>query len=112
MGIKDLERDIRKGESSDLEFKSSLPAEDKKVLKTFVAFANGEGGRVVFGVEDTTGKIVGISNECSNRLQDSITDMISNSCYPQLLPLFTWVNVDGKVLLVVEIAPSPHCPYY
>lgn len=67
---------------------------------------------MVFGVEDTTGEIVGIQDNCCAQLQDAIIDMISDSCYPQLLPLFTWVNVGGKMILVVEITSSPHCPYY
>lgn len=112
MGIRNLEKEIKKGESLNLEFKRQLPSEDKKVLKTFVAFANGEGGKVLFGVEDTTGEIVGIQDTSCAQLQDSITDMISDSCYPQILPLFTWTNIAGKIVLVVEISPSPHCPYY
>jgi len=112
MGIRNLEKEIKRGESVNLEFKRQLPSEDKKVLKTFVAFANGEGGRGVFGVEDTTGEIVGIQDNHCAQLQDAITDMISDGCYPQLLPLFTWINVGDKMILIVEINSSPHCPYY
>lgn len=51
----EIEKLIEMGESSTVEFKRLLPCEDKKVLKTFVAFANGAGGKVIFGVEDSTG---------------------------------------------------------
>ena len=32
-------------------------------MKTVVAFANGEGGRIVFGVDDNTRTVVGIPKE-------------------------------------------------
>lgn len=108
----EIEKLIEMGESSTVEFKRLLPSEDKKVLKTFVAFANGAGGKVIFGVEDSTGKILGVPDEGRARLQDSITDMVSDSCCPQLLPIFTWLSVSDKALLVVEITASPNCPYF
>lgn len=107
-----IQNEIRSGESLRLEFKRQLPAEDRKFLKTLVAFANGAGGKLVFGVDDATREIIGIPDDDCARLQDSITDMISDSCVPLLLPLFTWVSVGDKTLLTIEIAPSPHCPYY
>ena len=112
MTSKDIEKQILQGESQTLEFKRELPSKDKKVLKTMVAFANGEGGRVVFGVDDATGQIGGIPDSSFSRLQDAITNMISDSCSPQLLPVFTWLNIEDKAVLVVEISPSPNCPYY
>ena len=44
--------DIEVGESDTLEFKERLSDNSIKWLKTVVAFANGRGGRIVFGVDD------------------------------------------------------------
>ena len=53
--------DIKKGESEILEFKGNELSEDpKKWAKTAIAFANGKGGAIVFGVEDSSLKITGI----------------------------------------------------
>ena len=112
MDSESVQQEISQGESVTLEFKRCLPAEDKKYLKTLVAFANGSGGKLIFGVDDATKEIIGIPDDNCARLQDAITDMISDSCAPQLLPRFTWLSVNNKTLLVVEIFPSPHCPYY
>ena len=59
MNLKD---EIVAGEAYSLEFKR-VPNEDReKYLKTVVAFANGKGGRILFGVaNDRT--VVGIPNE-------------------------------------------------
>lgn len=55
-------------------------------MKTIVAFANGKGGKVVFGIEDQTGKIVGIDSESVFQTMDSITNAISDSCEPAIIP--------------------------
>ena len=46
--------DIKQGESEVLEFKREFPDKERKVLKTIVAFANGNGGNVVIRVDATT----------------------------------------------------------
>ncbi|MBQ7022186.1 MAG: putative DNA binding domain-containing protein [Akkermansia sp.] len=107
-----LEEDIRAGESINLEFKRELPARDKKVIKTFVAFANGFGGKVIFGIDNSTKEVVGVPDEERARLQDAVTDMISDTCSPQILPSFSWQTVQEKSLFIVEIPSSPQCPYY
>ena len=43
--------EIFAGESENIEFKSEIPAKSEKYMKTVVAFANGKGGKLVFGVE-------------------------------------------------------------
>ena len=45
--------DIKRGESEVLEFKREFPDKERKVLKTIVAFANGNGGNVVIRVDAT-----------------------------------------------------------
>ena len=44
--------EIFAGESENVEFKSEIPAKSEKYMKTVVAFANGKGGKLVFGVEN------------------------------------------------------------
>ena len=107
-----LEEEIKCGESLTLELKRELPSRDKKVMKTFVAFANGCGGKVVFGVDNGTMDIVGVADDDRARLQDAVTDMISDTCTPQLFPSFSWQTVNEKSLFVVEIPASTQCPYY
>lgn len=49
-----LKDEIKAGESASLEFKREVPKDHLKFLRTVVAFANGSGGRIVFGVDDDT----------------------------------------------------------
>ena len=46
-----LLEEIKNGETNNIEFKRELPSDHKKYLKTVVAFANGFGGKIVFGIE-------------------------------------------------------------
>lgn len=40
------------GEKNNIEVKKEVPAEHKKYLKHVVAFANGFGGKIIFGIEE------------------------------------------------------------
>lgn len=107
-----LKVEIEQGESDVLEFKRELPAKDKKVMKTVVAFANCQGGRIIFGVDDHTHEVLGVDGEDRARLQDMVSDMISDTCVPQLFPTFSWQNISEKLLFVVDIPKSTQTPYY
>ena len=44
--------EILAGESKNVEFKESLPEKSIKYMKSVVAFANGTGGKIIFGIAD------------------------------------------------------------
>ncbi len=52
------ENTLFSGESRNVEYKVSVPEKSEKYLKTVVAFANGRGGRIVFGIDDKTVEIL------------------------------------------------------
>lgn len=78
--------EILAGESKNVEFKVQRPKDNIKYMKTIVAFANGEGGRIVFGVDDKTREVVGISKDIVFSEIDAITSAISDSCEPIIIP--------------------------
>ncbi|MBR4587334.1 MAG: ATP-binding protein, partial [Lachnospiraceae bacterium] len=43
--------ELKKGEHVTVEYKLDIPQEREKYLKSAVAFANGAGGRLIFGVK-------------------------------------------------------------
>lgn len=102
----------REGEGSRLEFKLKLPSEDKKVLKTIVAFANGDGGTVIFGVDDGTHEIVGVPTENVAQMMDSLTDMICDACEPLIVPEISLRTFGGKTIIQVDVPSGNHAPYY
>ena len=58
-----LKNKLFSGESINIEYKVEMPKKSEKYMKTVVAFANGRGGRIVFGVDDKTLNIVGMNPE-------------------------------------------------
>ena len=105
--------EIKKGESEILEFKGNELSEDpKKWLKTAIAFANGKGGSIVFGVEDSTLKITGIPSVNVFKFMDSITNEISDSCSPQIFPHLHLETIEDKTIVVMEILKGDRPPYF
>ena len=71
--------EILAGESKNVEFKVQRPDKSMKYMKTVVAFANGKGGRIIFGIDDKTREVVGIPDDKVFREIDAITNAISDS---------------------------------
>lgn len=103
---------ISKGESVNTEFKEKRPTDSKKFMKTVVAFANCNGGRIIFGVKDDTLEIVGIPKDMVFSEIDAITNIIADSCKPAIIPNITVQTVSEKTLIVVEIIAGMQRPYY
>ena len=77
--------DIRRGEGYELEFKR-IPNEDRvKYLKTAVAFANGKGGSILFGVAND-GTVHGIDKQRVFAEMDGIVDTRVEITSPGGLP--------------------------
>lgn len=106
------QEDIKQGETDRLEFKREVPKKDNRYLKTVVAFANGTGGSVVFGIDDATLEVVGVPDDGLRQLEDGLASAISAACAPAIVPAFSRETVDGKTILVVDIYPGRNTPYH
>ena len=99
------------GEGARLEYKRELPADSKeskrKIFKTVVAFANGEGGTLLFGVDgdDDTGTIVGLAGDASS-LQRKVNDLIRALVIPGPPYTVTASDVDGKCVVRVDVGAN------
>lgn len=104
--------EIMAGESKNVEFKVQKPKDSFKYVKTVVAFANGEGGRIIFGVDDKSREVVGIPKEILFSEIDAITTAISDSCEPIIIQDVYLQTIEGKTVIVTEISPGRQRPYY
>ena len=105
-------QEILQGESATVEFKEQLPDKSIKYMKTVVAFANGRGGKIYFGIRDEDRAVVGIDTDNLFRTMDAITTAIADSCEPTIFPDVSTVNVEGRNVIVVDIQPGRQRPYY
>jgi predicted HTH transcriptional regulator len=95
--------ELLSGENINIEYKRELPEKSLRYVKTVVAFANGNGGHIVFGVDDETREVVGMDNENIFKTIDAITAAISDSCEPAIVPNVALKTIDGKTIIIVEV---------
>ena len=88
--------EILVGESKNVEFKENLPEKNIKYMKSVVAFANGTGGKIIFGIADKTREVVGFSKEDVFEKMDAIANAVSDSCEPAIIPDISLQTIDGK----------------
>ncbi|MBN2596332.1 MAG: putative DNA binding domain-containing protein [Marinifilaceae bacterium] len=101
---------IKKGESKTLEFKEVLP-KSEGIAKTVIAFSNTSGGKLIIGVNDKR-EIIGIDDTELFDMQDRIASIISDNCSPGINPELYSVNIQNRLVLVVEVARGNLKPYF
>ena len=111
-GISMTIEEILHGESKNVEFKVNLPKDSAKYVKTIIAFANTQGGRLVIGVEDRTRNVTGVDDDSAFQIMDSIANAVADSCTPQIVPNIELQTIDRKTVIVITVAPGPNRPYY
>ncbi len=89
--------EILRGESQNTEFKVTLSTDSEKYVKTIIAFANSQGGRLIVGVEDISRRVIGIDEDSLFQLMDSISNAVSDSCEPQIIP-----NIEPQTEAAIE----------
>lgn len=104
--------DIRKliGETTEYDKKQYLEVRrHKSWLKNVSAFANGEGGFLVFGISDD-GAITGLVD--AEKDAEIISEQIKSRMDP--IPEFSleFIEDDGKKLIVLQISKGEETPYY
>ncbi len=105
----ELQALVSGGEGPTVEFKSEIPAPGtklrNKVCATVAAFANGDGGHILFGVTDS-GAIVGLSGVDTPKECDKVADFVRSIVTP--VPHFQVNRVsdegdDGTALEVIVL---------
>ena len=104
--------DILQGESKEVEYKESVPANSKKYAKTAVSYANCAGGLLIFGVEDTTWKVKGIPQEKVFETADGISNALMDSCEPMIDFDIKYRTIEDKTIIVVQVYPGKRRPYF
>ena len=104
--LADIESWVRGGESETLEFKKST-AEKDRACRTLCAFANGRGGRLLFGVTPS-GKLVG-QTVTDHTLEELAQEF--QGFEPPLFPLVERVGAGPErevlVLVVARVVRAP-----
>lgn len=97
-------------ETTTYEFKVAVEERKKSHwLKTVSAFANGEGGTLIFGMDDD-GRVVGLKDV--KRASEILSSAIHESMDPKPLVSLTIKKMEGKELIYLRVFPGQETPYY
>jgi predicted HTH transcriptional regulator len=97
---------IKEGENQQLDFKYCI-SDSRKIARTFSAFANTDGGRLLIGVRDN-GSIAGIRSDEEFYMIDTAAKLF---CRPEIPVVVRQHNSEGKTILEVEVAKGLKRPY-
>jgi hypothetical protein len=109
-----LEAFLASGEGPEVEFKREVPTNDiakANVMKTVCAFANGQGGSILFGVEDDH-TVVGVVPEAVAGLKDQLTHIVGSWLAPQPRVSFEVLPLDDTEVVVQEMRVEPGTELY
>lgn len=107
-----LPRGILREEDERTEYKEMIPPIRDRYLKTVVAFANGMGGTLVFGIEDKTLRVVGIQREEVLATVDRLTADILECCEPKIVPVISLREIEEKMIILVDVPAGNDRPYF
>ncbi|MHB8245897.1 MAG: AlbA family DNA-binding domain-containing protein [Acidimicrobiales bacterium] len=94
-----------------MEYKMKMPGDDhnskRNALKTVVAFANREGGTLLFGVEgdEDVGRIVGLAGKPAD-LRRRLNDLVRDRVSPNPTLRIAGYDVEGKFVIRLDIEPG------
>lgn len=97
-------------ESSKLEFKEKIPANDQ-IIKTIIGFCNQKGGKLIIGI-DSNKNIIGIPNDDIQKIMEFINKSIYEASCPPIVPLVYVQRIADKIVLIIEVSSGMNKPYY
>lgn len=98
------------GENSKVQFKQTLENQ-RKIAAEMIAFANYRGGVILFGIKDKTGEILGLNYEEVQRISREVGNTANEQIRPTLYLQTETVDVEGKIVLVVNVEEGVNKPY-
>lgn len=107
MDANELKTLIDLGESETLELKTSLSLQDE-AISTAAAFANGNGGWILFGVKPD-GDIVGV--DIGVNTLENLAEVFHHQTDPIIYPSISTIVVEGKSVVAVRVPAGSDKPY-
>ena len=106
----ELDIELLIGEATAYDKKEMLEVRrPKSWLKSVSAFANGEGGILIFGISDD-GRLAGLADAESDA--EKISEEIKSKLDPVPVVKLELKETDGKKLVLLHVYPGQETPYY
>jgi predicted HTH transcriptional regulator len=101
---------IAQGETTTVQFKVRVD-DAYKIGTEMTAFSNTQGGLLIIGIDDTTGKIKGLSFEEIRTTNTLLANAASENIKPAIVINTTTINIDGQNIIVANIPKGKDKPY-
>jgi ATP-dependent DNA helicase RecG len=101
---------IKGGETSHLQLKEDVK-NATSIAQEIVAFANSEGGKIIIGVSDKTGEIIGLAFRDIQRINALLTTASQEHIKSTLNIMTETVEVAGQMLIVATVPEGTNKPY-
>ena len=103
--------DYDKIENTNIDYKEKVEyTKPKSWLKSVSAFANSNGGSLLFGVRDVDKKPVGLNDVVKD--SEKVTELINSKITPLPRYELNVFNEENKDFMEVKIGDGPRTPYY
>lgn len=104
----EFEQLIGQREGETLELKREMPS-SSDLAKLATAFYNTRGGTIVFGIEDGTGRLVGVSNP--QGIEEGVVNILRARCSLDVMPTIGFVPYQGMEFVAVKCPQGARKPY-
>ena len=111
MNVAELQEIISLGETTKVQFKREFDNQDK-IAAEIIAMSNSKGGgMIIFGVEDKTGKVIGLDYAALQNIGNKVATIANDLIKPQAYITTEGIIIEGKKLLIVNIEEGISKPY-
>ncbi|MDR0605324.1 MAG: putative DNA binding domain-containing protein [Bacteroidales bacterium] len=104
---------IQSGETSRVQFKQEM--DDDKIAAEMVAMSNAKGGIIIIGVQDKTGKILGLSYQQLQHYNSRLANIANDKIKPPIFVFSETVTLitenEEKRILVLSVSEGINKPY-
>ena len=98
------------GETTKVQFKEAFTSQ-REIAKEMIAFANTKGGVILFGVEDKSGKPVGLSYEQIQVISRELGNAANEQVRPTIYIETEVVRLEEKHFLICSVEEGKNKPY-
>lgn len=99
---------LGQGEGQSVEFEKTIPSDDD-IAREMVAFANSDGGKIIYGLDDKNKHLVGV--ELPSGFKDKIEYIGKNRCVPKIIPEVEIFEKAGKKVVMLAVVEGDEKPY-
>jgi predicted HTH transcriptional regulator len=99
---------LEQGEGQSVEFEKNIPPEDD-IAREMVAFSNADGGRIVYGIDDKSKHLIGVTLD--GHFEDWVKEIGKKHCNPPITPAIEIIEKSDKKIVVLNIPEGLDKPF-